>query len=235
MKFKITKEEFEKLPELMQKEYAEKDGAYTLNLEGHEDAFVDKGKLAEVEKHRREAEKKASDGEKRETDLLKKLESADGKKEVEALRKSHEEEVGRIKAEYEEKEKAAKAETHKAMIAAEAQAFASEKFTVPGLVQRAIAERMTVEEVNGKPVIRVLEADGSPSVKSLGDLQKEFLENKEFAPIIKGSQGSGSGASPSDKPGSGASGRVVTKAEFEAMSQEERHEAFVKDGAKVAD
>jgi hypothetical protein len=237
MKYTIAAADYAKLAEPVKAEYKEGEGgSYVLNLEGHEDHFVPKGKKDEAEKHRKRAEDKVAELEAREAKLIKDLEAAAGNKtEVEAIRKQHQAEVEKIKNEYAEKEKAAKAETHKAMIAAEATRFAGEKFTVPSAIARLYQDRLAVEEVDGVPVIRVREPDGKPSVKSLADLQTEFLANKEFAPIVKASSGSGGGAARSDSKGGGAAQRIIPKGEFEAMSQEERHQALVVEKARVSD
>ena len=131
MKFIITPEDHKSLPEALQGEYTEKEGNFTLNLEGHEDHFVIKAKHHLAEGHRREAEKKLAEVEAREADLLKKLENADGKKQIEEIRANAAAEVERVKAEYAEKEAAQKAESNKNLINAEAAKFANDKFTAP--------------------------------------------------------------------------------------------------------
>jgi hypothetical protein len=234
MKYIITKEEAEKLPEGLRSEYQQEGESYTLKLEGHEEQLIPKAKRDIEAEHRKNAEKKLEEAQKRESDLLKKLESADGKKEVEAIRKQHEEEIAKIRQAAEEELKVIKGREHQAMIDKVASEFASEKFTVPSAIRGLIKERLTVEEVDGQPVIRVREPDGKPSVKSLSDLQKEFLENPEFKPIIKAQVGSGGGANPGNK-GGGSAKRTISKAELDRMSQEERHQAFVKDGAVMAE
>jgi hypothetical protein len=224
------KEVFEKFSDDLKKEYTEKDGTFTLNLEGHEDAFVPKAKKDLAEQHRKEAEKQTAEAkaaiavvEAREAELMKKLE-ASGKstKDVEAIRKQHQEEIDKIKLEHAEKEKIALADSSRAMIEAEAAKFTGEKFTIPDLVALAYEKRLAVETVEGHQVLRVREADGSPSVKGLGDLQKEFLDNPKYASIVRQSSGSGGGANKSQKTGGGATGKTMSRSEFNATSQEAR-------------
>jgi hypothetical protein len=235
MKYILTKEEFEKLPEALQGEYTLDGDNATLTLEGHEEAFVEKGKWQEAEKHRKNAESKALEVEKREAQLLKDIEAAKGnEKKIAELRESHEAEVARIKEENEAQLKEIKAGQHKAMIDAEATKFANEHFTVPSLVKDAVAKRLTVEEVEGQPVIRALEADGKASSKSLEQVQKEFLENKEFSSIIKASKGKGGGATPPEGGKGGGAAKQVTRAEFDEMSQADRL-TFSKEGGEVVD
>lgn len=235
MKYILTKEEFEKLPEDLQKEYTLEGENATLTLEGHEDAFVEKGKWAEAEKHRKNAEAKANEVEKREAQLLKDIEAAKGnEKKIAELRESHEAEVARIKEENENQLKEIKAGQHKAMIDAEATKFANEHFTVPSLVKDAIAKRLTVEEVDGQPVIRTLEADGKASSKSFDQVQKEFLENKELSSIIKASKGKGGGAAHNPDGKGGGAAKQVTREQFNEMSQADRL-TFSKEGGEVVD
>ena len=236
MKYIIDSETHAKLSDEAKKEYTEKDGKFVLILEGHEEAFVPKEKRDIEAEHRKTAEKNLADAQARETKLIADLEKAGGSKtEIEAIRKQHLVEVDKIKAEYAEKHKVTRGESHKAMIREESNKFSAEKFTVPSAISRLYQDRLTVEEVDGVAVIRVLEADGKPSVKSLGDLQKEFLENKEFAPIVKATDANGGGANRSNRDGGAGSKRIISKDELDSMSQEERQQAFVKDGARMSE
>jgi hypothetical protein len=65
--------------------------------------------------------------------------------------------------------------------------------------------------------------DGKPSALTLADLEKEFVDNKAFAPIIRASNASGGGAS-------GGTGGGATKA-FKDMNTAERTELYRKDPA----
>jgi hypothetical protein len=224
MKFKLTPDEHKALDESIQGEYTEKDGDFILNLEGHEDHFAPKAKLHIAESHRREAEKKVAEGEAREADLLSKLENADGKKAIEEIRANAQAQIDKVKAEYAEKEEAAKLESNKNLVAAEAGKFAGENFTIPSLIQDAYAKRLSVEEVDGKQVIRVLESDGTASAKSIVDLQKEFLDNAEYAPIIKAAQSSGSGATKDEHSGGSSAPKSV---EFSLGNKKAATEAVI--------
>jgi hypothetical protein len=233
MKFKATKAEVESLPEAIRGEYEEREGSFFLKLEGHEEAFVPAEKKNIAEQHRKEAEKKLAEANAREADLIAKLEKADGKKEVEAIRQQHQAEILKIKEAADKEREAIKGREHQALIETEAAKFAGEKFLVPSAISRLYKDRLSVEEVDGQPVIRVREPDGKPSVKSLSDLQKEFLENPEFKPIIKASQASGGGAIPGQK-GGGSAQKTVQRSEFDSMDQTARME-FSKAGGKVVD
>jgi len=222
MKFIITPEDHKNLAEAVQGEYTEQDGAFVLNLEGHEDHLIPKNKKDLAETHRREAEKKLADALERETDLLGKLENADGKKAIEEIRANAQADIEKVRTEYAEKEAAQKAESNKNLLAAEAGKFVNDKFTTPSLIQDVYANRLSVEEIDGKQVIRVKEADGSASAKSITDLQKEFLDNPEYAGIIKAAQSSGGSA---DKDEAGKGGSAPKQVEFNTKNLKAATEA----------
>jgi hypothetical protein len=209
MKFIITTEEHTALSDDLKSQYKEQDGALVLNLEGHEEHFVPKAKKDLAEGHRREAEKNLAAAETREAELLVKLDGASGKKEIEEIRANAAADIEKIKGEFAERDAAVKAESNKNLIAVEAGKFAGDKFTVPSLIQDKYASRLQVEEIDGKQVIRVLEADGTASAKSIADLQKEILDNPEYATIIKGTQSSGGSADNNQNSGGSSAPKAV--------------------------
>lgn len=236
MKYILTADEFKALSEDLQKEYKLEGETATLTLEGHDDHLIPKAKRDIEAEHRKAAEKKVAEIEAREAKLLKDLEASKGNKgEVEEIRKSHEAEIKRITEEFQAKEQAAKAESHKALIREEAARFANEKFTVPTAISRLYQDRLTVEEVEGQPVIRVLDANGKGSVQSLDQLQNEFLTNKEFAPIIKASKGNGGGANPSSGGQGGGATKQITRSEFDALDMVSKSKFSIEGGTVVDD
>jgi len=234
MKYKMTKEQVDAVKSAIESGEINEDG-FEIELTGFEDEYVPKAKREIEAEHRKAAEKKLADIEAREARLLKDLEAAKGSKaEIESVRQQYEKEVAQIKEQFAQREKEAKESSHKAMIREEATKFANEKFTVPSAIARMYQDRLTVEEVDGNPVIRVREEDGKPSIKSLLELQQEFLTNKEFAPIIKGTNARGGGASPQGGSNSGGATKQATRSEFDAMPMPERS-AFFRQGGEVVD
>jgi hypothetical protein len=202
MKYKLTSEEHSALDESNKGFYSEQNDSFILQVDGLEDHFVSKEKKDIAETHRKNAESRLQEAEAREVKLLKDIEKAKGgKDEIELIRNQHISELDKIRAEYQEKENLSKQESYKTMVQLESEKFAQEHFIVPSAIRRLFSDRLAVEEVNGQPVIRTKELDGTPSIKSIEDLKKEFLDNKEFSPIIKASLGSGSGAEKSEKGG----------------------------------
>ena len=235
MKYKITEDEFKTLTESMQKEYHLSGGVALLKIEGDDAptaekiATLEKKRDIEIE-HRKNAEAKVREADDRATQLQKDLEGAGGNKDaIEKLKKEHSESIEKMRLEREAETKQITETRNASMVKEAAQEFASKHFVEAPygstFVASEISKRMSVEEVGGVPVVRVVNADGTPSTASLGDLQKEFLDNKDFSPIIKANVGSGGGASQTI--GGGATRKNLSEmnateeAAFEKESPEE--------------
>ena len=178
-------------------------------------ATLEKKRSIEAE-HRKTAETKVKESDDRAAKLQNDLENAGGNKEaIEKLKNEHAEVVEKLRSEREAESAKVKSDRNGAMIEKESSKFANEHFITPGLISDQVAKRLTVEEVDGQPVVRVKNADGSPSTASLDDLRKEFLDNKEYSPIIKANIGNGGGATP------GSSGGATVKKLSEMTATEE--------------
>lgn len=233
MKFKLNKTEFDSLPEAFKVEYNLEGEEATLKLEGGEDVSA----LKNAKEHEKEARKLAEDrlreAEVREQKLKKDLLSAGGdedklkqvearhQKEIETLRNERQAEVNKFK------------EIRNTGLIQKEVAKLAESFTIPSVISPTISQRLAVEEIDGQPVVRVVNPDGSPSVSSISDLKKEFLDNKDYSSIIKANVGSGSGAN-SSTAASGASADVelskMSISEKVAFKREnpEQYEALTK-------
>lgn len=106
------------------------------------------------------------------------------------------------------------------LIEAEAAKLAN-MFSVPTLGTKLVKERLSVEHGDDGPKVRILDAAGAPSAMSLDDLRKEFVDNKEYAPLIVLSRGKGGGAAGSG----GGTGGGANKS-FKEMDATERTELF---------
>lgn len=225
MKYKLTKTEFEALPEDARKEYTLDGDSAILNIEG--DDAPTQAKIDALEKkrgieaeHRKNAETKVKDAEDRATKLQADLESAGGNKDaIEKLKTEHSKELEAMREERKTQDAKVKSDRDAGLIKDAAVEFATKNFVNAPygatFIAAEMAKRLSVEEVNGSPVVRVVNADGTPSTAALGDLQKEFLDNKEFSPIILGKAGSGGGATP------GNGGGATTKSLSEMNATEE--------------
>jgi uncharacterized membrane protein YqiK len=214
MLYQITKEAFDKLSEDLQKEYTVSGESVTLKIEGEgaptaEALTKAQDKLRIEKEHRTKAEKSRDEAEARGEKLREDLDKASGKDEIQRLKTEHQAELEKIRGEREAEKTAAKEAANSAMKKEAAETFANEHFTIPNLMVDQFAKRLSVEEVNGESVVRVLDADGKASALSLNELKQEFLENKEFSPIIKTKAGSGGGANPSG--GGGAAQKQLSE------------------------
>lgn len=211
MKIRITKEEHDKLSDDLKKEFVEKDGGFDLKLEDEDGS--DLGSLRSAKdwekKRRQEAEKKVKDLEKANDELetkIHELETGSGSlaKDKEELEKKYKErsdrEIAKVQKEIDRRD----AELRRLTVESTASEIASRISTVPKAMERMLRDRLDVEWDGDRLEVRVLDADGKPSAITVAELEKEFISNKEFSGIIKGSQASGSGANPGSPAGGGA-------------------------------
>lgn len=236
MKYTLTKAEFGTLSDDLKKEYSLDGETATLKIEGDDAPTAEKLATAERKReieaeHRKNAEAKLKEADDRAAKLQKDLENAGGnKEEIQKIKDAHAAEIQKLREEREKESAEVKAARDAALIKEEAAKFASNHFVEApygsGFVAAEMAKRLVVEEVGGVPVVRVQNADGTPSTASLADLQKEFLDKKEFSPIIKANVGSGGGAIPG--VGGGATQKKLSEmtATEEAAFERENPEAY---------
>lgn len=83
-----------------------------------------------------------------------------------------------------------------------AAALAADIFIAPELHTHLVKSRMKLVDVDGKPVVKVLDAEGNiMEDKKIEDLRAEFVADTKFAPIVVASKASGGGASGGSKGG----------------------------------
>lgn len=240
MKYKLTKAEFDALSDEAKKEYTLDGDSATLKIEGEGAPTAEaitraEDKLRIEKEHRHKAEKARDDAEKREEKLKKDLEGASGKEEIARIREEHQKELDKIRDDRAKEQQEAKDARNAGLKKETAEVFANNHFTIPALMVDQFAKRLSVEEVDGTPVVRVLDAEGKASALSLDELKKEFLDNKEYSPIIKANPGSGGGAIPGGG-GGGASQKKIAEmsakeeAEFEKADPEAYQAALESEG-----
>jgi hypothetical protein len=219
LKRKITKAEFEALSDGLKTEYKADGDNYVLDLDdtGFENLKAEK---AEERRKREEAERKLQEREQADAEAAEKLrkeqeKAAKAAGDVEALEKSW-------KTKYEADLAAERARAEAAANALEtifvdnvARQMANKISTVPDLLVDLIKKRLRVEHAGETPITRVVDAAGKPSALSLADLEKEFVDNKSFAAIIKASDAQGGGA------GAGSDGNGVPRKKLSEMTATE--------------
>lgn len=219
MKYKINESDFNSLSESLQSEYEKDDsGDYILKIEGGEDT----GALKRAKDHEKARRQKAED-------KLKELESElstaqadyksllDEKSDSAGLEKKWKEKLDAKEAEFNSQIQGLNGEMEKLLIDNVAEQMASDLSDSPSLLRPHIKGRLKVEKVDGKSTTRVLDENGEVSPLTLEELKSEFKSNPDFAPAIRGSNASGSGA----RGGNGGGGGDVKKPDFSTASPKE--------------
>lgn len=186
LKRKITAAEHAALNDAIKAEY-KADGAGFI-LDTDDAAELKSAKDREVEK-RRDAEKKLQEAQAALDDLQDKSSRANG--DIAALDKSYKEKQAALETQVAKLTGDLTNERNDRYVTAEADRIAK-RFTVPGLVRKEIASRLSVEMVDDKPIIRVKDANGKPSAHSITDLEKEFVDNPDYKSIVIASKAGGS-------------------------------------------
>ncbi|OHD25444.1 MAG: hypothetical protein A2Y38_12865 [Spirochaetes bacterium GWB1_59_5] len=192
MKKKLTKEEFAKLPEAFKAEYIEDGDGFRLDVTGDEDTGALKRAKDREAQLRRDAEAKLRDAQ----EQLDALGNDDARKkgDIATLEKAWQKKLDDATAESTGKISKLTAHTTKTLLDGTAHQIAAKISTVPGLMAKAIRERLAVDFEGDEPTLRILDAAGKPSTLTLEQLSQEFVANKEFSSIIVGSKASGGGA-----------------------------------------
>lgn len=220
LKHKVSKAEFEKLVKLIQSEYKpdETGENYVLDVEGLEDTTALKTAKDRERDARKLAEQKAKEAQAQvealteERDTL--LKGTIPKANVEALENSYKEKLTKREGELTGQIGKLTTTVRKALVDNVAASLASKISISPTLMLPHIQKRLTVEEVNGEFVTRVLDGNGAPSASTIADLEKEFLANKEFAPVLVGSKGSGGAGAGGNSGGAGRKSEGEGKIDF---------------------
>lgn len=216
----ITPEEHKKLSAHLQSEYKEADGAFVLDLTDYEDTTA----LKNAKDHEKKAREKAQlELKEAKAALIALTEERDGmlsgtipKADAEKLRKSYDEKIAKIEKDLGDKVTNAHASLQTMLVDNVATTMATEIATAPKVLLPHIKSRLKAEEVDGKFVTRVLDAEGKPSALTVDDLKKEMLANKDFSGVLIGSKGSGAGGARE----TGGAGGTPKKIDFSKSAKE---------------
>jgi hypothetical protein len=209
----ITKAEHAKLSDALKSEYkADADGEnFTLDVEGYEDPAALKRAKDHEKKARQDAEKLAAD---LKTQLEAAIEERDGilkgaipKGDVDKLEGSYKQKLAAREKELSDQIGALNGQLTTMLVDNVATGLASKISTSPEVILPHIRARLKAEQVDGKFVTRIIDGEGKPTALTIQDLEKEFVANKAFAPIITGSKASGGGAGGGGS-GGGAPGKI---------------------------
>lgn len=95
-----------------------------------------------------------------------------------------------------------------------------------------ISPRITTEIIDGKPVLKTLDAQGRPSANNLDELKSEIYNNPSFSRQVVGSNASGGGANGANSKQGSAESKTVSRQTFDGMDHTQRG-AFSRSGGKV--
>jgi hypothetical protein len=246
MSLKLKVEKLDDVSEAHRALYTEdKDGGgYVLGVEGLEDTgALKRAKEHEVnERKKAEARAKALEDEKKTAEEARRKAAEDAARAAgdtkaleESWKKKYADDLAAKDTEYTGKLSKQDATIRRLLVSDVASKIASE-LALPGSsgpLAQLISGRLAVEERDGDHVTVVRDLQGKPSALTLDDLRKEISNDKALAPLLVGSKGSGGGAGGS-KGGGAAGAKTKSRAEFDALSQNERM-AFSKDGGTVTD
>jgi hypothetical protein len=229
LKSKLTKTEFEALPDVLKEHYKASGDNYLLEA----DDLTELRTAKDRETQARKDEKERADRLQREKD------EADAAKTAAELAKAKKDkDVETLEASYKLKEETAvnveKANTAKAqkqlreiLEDKEAERIANEISTAPALILPHVKARLRAELDGDKAITRVLDANGEISAKTMDDLKRELIDNPAFKAIIKASNASGGGAGGGGGSGGGADGKKLSE-----MSETERTALYRTDPTK---
>lgn len=228
LKKRINKAGYEALDAAIQALYTKAEGSDNYTLDVDDD---DAGEL-----------KKAKDREKQRADKAEK-EAREAREALEALEEKHaaesdgslsKEAAAKLRAKHEAELKALKdtltakdATLSELLVDTAAATLAADLFIAPELHSHLVKTRLKLVEEDGKPVVKVLDAEGNVTDKKIEALREEFVANAKFAPIIVASKASGGGASGGSK-GGGAPKKKLSEmsATEEAKFANENPEAY---------
>jgi len=207
LKKTLTAEDHKKLSVELQKEYVADGEGFKIDVEG---GFEDPAALKRAKDHEKEQRKAAETNAKNLQDQLSALtEERDNllrgaipKADVEKLETSY-----KTKLATREKELTAQIENlsgnfNTLLVDNVAKNLAAKISTVPEVILPHIKSRLRAEKnTEGRFETKIVDANGNLSASTIDDLEKEFLANKAFAPILTGSKGSGSGAAATNGGG----------------------------------
>lgn len=194
LKRKITKAEYDKLSAEIKAEYVTDGDEYKLDVAGEHDD--DTGALKRAKDReaqlRREAEKRAKEAE----DRLAEIEGDDARKkgDIATLEKAWQKKLDDAANEATAKIIRYENNIRTTLVDNVATKLAAEISTSPALILPHIKARLQADLDGDTPTTKVLDKDGKPSNATLDDLRKEFVDNKDFATIIRASKANGGGA-----------------------------------------
>jgi hypothetical protein len=199
LKRKITKEQFDALPENIRFEYNADGNDFVLQTEGDEDTgALRRANLRlkdQIETLEQRNDEIAGKLERFEKDPARK--AGDIAAIERQLKKEKDDAVAEVQAKLDKRDGFIRSTA----LANAAAALAEKISTAPALIRPHIESRLVVEMDNDVPTVKVLDKNGQASALTVDKLGEEFVANKDFASIIRVTKASGGAGSPSQNGG----------------------------------
>jgi len=207
-KFKIDKATYDALTDEQKAMYAEVGEGYQMQIEGLPDVSGLEAKVNELQGEKKSEKAKRETAEKLAREAAEEKARRDG--DIAAIENSWKQKLADMETGYQNQIQGLNGSLQNLLVdnVAQSLAFQLAEDSAPVLLPH-LKSRLTVEFQDGKPVTRVLDAQGKPSALTVEELGNEIASNKAFAPVIVGSKASGTGgAGEPANPAGGAGGQL---------------------------
>jgi hypothetical protein len=188
---KLTKEQYDALPDVLKAEYVAKGSEYVIDLSGEDDGVTAMKTARDHEKAaRKEAEQKLRDIEA--AKITAEEELARKNKDVEGIDAAWQRKLDEATGTSTAKLEKLQGHIKKSLVDNEALKLATSLSSKASkLLLPHIQARVVADFEGDEPVARILGADGKPSTMTFEQLREEFYSNADYAAIIDGSKASG--------------------------------------------
>jgi len=200
LKYRIKKDEFEKLDENKKALYAEKGDGYVLDVEGADDGEELRRALENERENGRSKGQKAAQLEEQLAELKREQSRKNGN--IEDIEKDYRRQLQEKENAYKEQIGAMQKRIESGLIDSHVSEI-TKISSSPKLMAPHVRDRLSVEWENEEPRLVIKDAQGKASSLTAEDLQKEFANSEDFSAIIIGSKGSGGGGAPNGPTGVG--------------------------------
>lgn len=201
LKRKITKDEYDALPEVLKNEYKGDGAGYVLDTDTDDSAVNDLRSALDRVRGERATERDRAKALKEQLDEIQHkidagiLSEAEGNKDITKLKEIFTTEREQLRTELTGRISVREAQLIKLLVDGTAESMARE---LAGdnwaLMLPHVKARLSAEFGDDEATLNVLGEDGKPSTLSVKDLKAELLKSEVFAPILKGVDSSGGGA-----------------------------------------
>lgn len=219
LKLKLTKDEHAKLGDAFKPEYKADGENFVLDTDvPFEDVTGLKSALATQKEQRLAATNKVKELETQVTTLTEEKETLTARaKSPGDVEKSYQAKVAKLETDAKTEREKLTGQLRNILVDGVATQIATEISTAPHLLTPVLKNRLSIEEVDGKFITRVLDSEGKASALSVNEFKEEILANKDYAPILTASKASGGGNTGKQMPPDGKAFNKMSESELTAL------------------